>query len=147
MLARRLLIGVIALATLPALRAQTRQPPRVLPSFEPLTDGVSITVVEQPDTGTQPAFILVQLSGQSTPNGKTNPNPKPLSGMAIQLWLLRTDGTAVPQHGKPGFVGLSNMGEVTDMMSLLFEDAPTKDLAGVVVSVNGKFYVREIKAP
>ena len=70
--------------------------------------------------------------------------------MAIQVWLLRADGTAIDQRGpkpwkQPGTVGLSNAGSVTDIMSFSFEHTDPKELVCVVVSVNKKLFVREIK--
>jgi hypothetical protein len=76
--------------------------------------------------------------------GEKNPNPKPLSGMAIQVWLLKSDGTSLPQREKPANLGIGNAGSDTDIMLFSLDDAPPKDVAGVVVRANGKLYIHEI---
>ncbi len=55
--------------------------------------------------------------------------------MDIQAWLLRGDGTAISQIEK---VNVKGNGIVFS-----FTPVPAKELAGVVVSVNGTLYVRE----
>jgi hypothetical protein len=41
---------------------------------------------------------------------------------------------------------VGNAGSSVEIMAFSFEHVPAKELAGVVLSVNGKLYVREIKA-
>ena len=66
--------------------------------------------------------------------------------MAIQVWLLRSDGVGVALKEKTYTVQAHNGGGAWEIMTLGFEHVSAPQLAGVVVSVNGKLYVREIKA-
>jgi hypothetical protein len=86
--------------------------------------------------------LVVELYGQSVRYGQ--PFTRPFSGMAVQVWLLRRDGTTVTRHGEPGHVGIGNAGESTDIMTFGFADVPSKDLAAVVVSIDGAVMVRSI---
>jgi hypothetical protein len=143
----RLLIAVLALATLPSPSGQqVPEPPgRVLLAPAPLSEEITaLSVIERPADASSPAYIEVLLNGQSVRHGETR--PKPLSGMAIQTWLLCRDGTVVAQGSKPEFVSLITVDGITDEMSFGFVPVSPNELAGVVVSVNGKMYVREIKA-
>ena len=64
----------------------------------------------------------------------------------IQAWLLRADGTAVAMMPK-SFHDRPMTGDIyPDVVFFDFVQVPAKELAGVVVSVNGKLFVREIKA-
>jgi hypothetical protein len=140
MLARHFLIGVMALATVPSLSGQQVVKPfsaRVLLALAPLSDEISsLRVTALSEGAGSPAFIEVSLV-----------DPRRLSGQTIQAWLLNADGTAVATmpksfHDRPteGFV-------IPDLIYFFdFVSVPAKELAGVVVSVNGKLYAREIKA-
>ena len=64
----------------------------------------------------------------------------------IQAWLLKTDGTAVPQSSKPSMMNLGSIGDYsTDYLFYMFSKVPANELAGVVVSLNGKLYCRQIE--
>jgi hypothetical protein len=88
--------------------------------------------------------VTVQLEGQLTRTAEKS--PKPLAGMRIQAWLLSTDGTALMLMQEPFHTAIPFREFETDVMGFFFEDAPPKKLAGVAVTVNGKLFVREIKA-
>jgi hypothetical protein len=146
MLARSILIGVMALAAVPSSSGRQVPEPtvRLLLAAAPFSDEITaLTVTEHSAGASRPAYLEVRLNGQSVHRGETN--PKPLSGMAIRVWLLREDGTAVAQAWKPESVSLITVDLITDQMSFGFAPVPAKELAGVVVSVNGKLFVREIK--
>jgi hypothetical protein len=146
MFTRHLLIGIMALATVPSSstgQGQESSSRHFLLTVAPLSDDVNfLYVVAHSEATNSPAFIEVILEGQS---GGTN--PRRLSLQAIQTWLLRADGTAVLAMPK-SFHDRPMRGD-TDSDIIIFFDfvsVPPQDLAGVVVSVNGKLYVREIKA-
>jgi len=67
---------------------------------------------------------------------------KPLSAMRIQVWLLRTDGTALAQSQEPVSIGSATG---VNTMRFTFAPVPARELAGVVVSEDGKLFVRVIK--
>jgi len=149
MLARTFLIGVMALATLPSPQVPSRQVHSFRPLLNtvPLSDEISVDVIELFEgVGAQPPLLVVQLGRLPTRSGESNPHPQPLSGMAIQVWLLRADGTSVAQRQKRSIVAPEQAGVITETTSVFFDDVPHHDVAGVVVSVDGKLYVREIKA-
>jgi hypothetical protein len=79
--------------------------------------------------------MYVSLYGAST--GSPDKTPKLVAMMDIQAWLLRGDGTAISQVEKRNVK--------TNGIVFTFAPVPAKELAGVVVSVNGKLFVREIK--
>jgi hypothetical protein len=146
MIARRLLFGLMLFSTLPLL--SMRPVPQLNPTFLLVARGVSgdiagLYVKEQED------LISVQLDGATTSAytiiSPTNPLPRPLKDLAIQVWVLRMDGTTLGQTDR-GNAGICNAGACTDSMEFSFEHAAPKELAGVVVRVDGKLFVREIKS-
>jgi hypothetical protein len=154
MIARQLLISLMALAILPVSQEQVVVRPLqpVSPSpvwllrVAPLSDDVSQLSVfyHSEEAAIVPAFIEVTLMGKHG-----NADPKRLPKQAIQTWLLRGDGTSVAQMPK-SFHGFPLSEATTDFypdaVSFDFVTVPPKELAGVVVSVNGTLLVREIKA-
>jgi hypothetical protein len=145
MLARQLLVAVMALGTLPNSSTGQGQEPSSrfwLLTSAPLSDDVSaFSVTNRPEGAGSPAFIEVTLIGQ---HGNTDPKRLPLQ--TIQAWLLRADGTVVAMMPK-SFHDRPTTGDIyPDVVFFDFVQIPAKDLVGVVVSVNGKLFVREIKA-
>jgi hypothetical protein len=148
MFVRHLLIGVMTLATqpYPQVPSEHLHSSRPLLNNVPLSDEISIDVIElSRGVGSQPPMLVVHVWGQPVRSGGTNPHPRLLSEMAIQVWLLRADGTSMAQRPKMPTIG-DRAGVVIDTTSFFFDDAPRQDVTGVVVSVNGKLFVREIKA-
>lgn len=63
-----------------------------------------------------------------------------------RVWLLRTDGTAVPQIAEPFVFSQGALGEnATDYQFYSFPKVPVQELASVVVSCHGRLYCHEIK--
>jgi hypothetical protein len=94
------------------------------------------------DTG---GSFVVLLYGKSFPD---NVQPfKPFDNVTVRAWLLRHDGTAQPRENDkpPATFGLGNAGSVTEIMSFGFARSSPRDLAAVVISVNGEMFVRAIK--
>jgi hypothetical protein len=145
MLARPFLVVVMALTTLPhSSRPQVPEPPgRVLLTAAPLSDEISsLMVVARSGSANSPAYVLLRIQGQYA---KGNPNR--LSHQTVQAWLLRADGTAVPAIPKLDAPDRPMTGDIgPDIIFFAFVTVPANELAGVVVSVNGRLLVREIKA-
>lgn len=92
----------------------------------------------------QPQFYSVQVPVGSYRTDRKWAPPD-LAGLGLQVWLLRADGTAIPQREKPSLVMLGEIGNRgTDYMVYTFQRDPANDLAGIVMRVKGKLYSREI---
>jgi hypothetical protein len=91
----------------------------------------------------QVAMYVVQLPiGGASSFAKYS--PPDASGLGLQVWLLKTNGTAVNQRTKPHIIGIGNAGWDTYYMIYTFDRVPSNELAGIVFQVKGKFYSREI---
>jgi hypothetical protein len=143
MFARLVLLGVMALATLSSVRVRQEQriSVRFLLRVGRVSEDVGGLRVFERDTYGVPESFHVDVDGVPTPT-----NRLPLSGMTIQVWLLRADGTSLTQRDKPSRMSAANPWEHSDTIEFAFVPTPPEELAGVVVSVNGTLYVREIKA-
>jgi hypothetical protein len=130
--ARVVLIAFMALAALPQQQMQT------LLDVGSLSDAVSRLVVYG-----YPDGVEVQLVGQAMPH--PSPERGPLFGMPLQVWLLRGDGTVVGLRSKPVRTDLIQPFARTEIVHFYYQPVPPNELAGVVISENGKLYVREIK--
>ena len=65
---------------------------------------------------------------------------------AAQVWLLKTDGTQVPHCARPFVFSVGALGDhATDYQFHAFPKVPVGELAGVVVSFNGRLYCHEIR--
>ena len=65
---------------------------------------------------------------------------------AIQVWLLKMDGTVAPQVAKPFVFSRGTAGNyATDYQFYTFPKVPVNELASVVVSYNGKLHCHEIQ--
>jgi hypothetical protein len=63
-----------------------------------------------------------------------------------QVWLLKTDGTQVPQCARPFVFSMGTFGDhATDYQFHSFPKVPVAELASVVVSFNGRLYCHEIR--
>ena len=91
----------------------------------------------------QPTVFLVQLPIGGGSSFVKRPPPD-VNSLDLQVWLLRKDGTAIPQHDKPTSIGIANAGSDTDYMIYTFEKVASYELAGIVVRVKGKLYCQEI---
>jgi hypothetical protein len=94
----------------------------------------------------QPTFYSVQVPvGSARVDRKWT--PPDLTGIGLQVWLLRADGAMIRQVQKPSLVTIGNFGSYgTIYMVYAFGRNPTNDLARIVIQVNGKLYGREIGA-
>jgi len=99
----------------------------------------------------QPKFYSVQVPvGRTRVDRKWTPPDLAVNKgteEGLQVWLLRADGTAIPQLHKPSPVTVGNFGSYgTTYMVYAFRRDPTNDLARIVIHVNGKLYGRKIGA-
>ena len=105
----------------------------------PLSDGIqAVTLMDQQ------TFLKVDLAGMSVPEfrGATAVAPSP---NGLQVWVLRKDGTVVSHRSPMRESAWGSMGGwATRSQELTFAHAPFRDLAGVIVRVNGKLLVREM---
>jgi hypothetical protein len=141
MIAQYFLMGLVAFAS--TSRSQNATP-KAAPLIRDLLDArisdqiPSLFVTEQSATGKQLDTLVVQLSW---------PSPKAESIEAewkLQAWLLRSNGETLTPKLQPSLMGVGN-GPVTMVtMSFSFVHVPPEELAGVVISVDGKLFVREI---
>jgi hypothetical protein len=146
MLARQFLVGMMALLTVPSVHAQQAQrdpwqpnPWRSLLVADRLSDEITAMDVSEMGMDGIPRYLSVNLQGHVGTVGK-------LAAMTIQVWLLRADGTTVTQKETFPCYDCFESIPPTDYRRFTFAPVPAKELAGVVVSVSGKLYVREIKA-
>lgn len=85
--------------------------------------------------------LQVPIGGRK--NGEPMSNP---SNLNLQAWLLKTDGTSIPQSESPSEMSIGSIGDYsTDYMVYHFSKVPINELSGVVVGVNGKLYCHEIE--
>jgi hypothetical protein len=80
-----------------------------------------------------------------TPDAK-DPKVKMLSQIKTDVWVLRRDGTTAARATTPVLTPpeLCSIGGCRAFRVFNFESVPDDEVAGVVVSVDGKLYVREI---
>jgi len=169
MIARLLFMGLVSLVVLPPPSAQpipqvVSDPSGTLLHVWPLSQDITDFWVSEQlgNTFYKSDIISIELIGGSIPDSNcvkygvpgennvcgqylANPPkfPRPLKDLAIQVWLLRADGTTVVQKSKLNFA-IGNAGESTDTMMFVFDRIAPNELAGVVARVDGKLFVREI---
>jgi len=93
----------------------------------------------------QPTLYSVQLPIGGGSSFEKYPAPD-VESFGLQVWLLRTDGTAIPQHGKPGEIEIGGAGWDNVYMLYTFDKGASNELAGIVVRAKGKLYCQEIGA-
>lgn len=93
----------------------------------------------------QPTLYSVQLPIGGGSSFEKYPTPD-VDSLGLQVWLLRTDGTAIPQQGKPGEVVIGAAGRDNVYMFYTFDKGASNELAGIVVRAKGKLYCEEIGA-
>jgi hypothetical protein len=125
----------------PTGSAQQRQDRTLLDAR--LSDEVSVTVRHTE------RFLSVTLSGIGEALGlklPADPKVKMLSQIKTEVWVLRRDGTTVARAATPVLTPpeLCSIGHCTASRVFNFESVPDDQVAGVVVSVDGKLSVREI---
>jgi hypothetical protein len=92
----------------------------------------------------QPTLFTVQMVVASYRDDERHATPE-VSELHRQVWLVRTDGTSIPQSIKPDVIGISNGGYVDESLIFTFQKKSTNEVAGIVMSVGGKWYCRAIE--
>jgi hypothetical protein len=92
--------------------------------------------------------LVVELIGRGMPDDYiqlpgVKPPARPLGDLGIEVWLLRVDGTALKRMAKV-LSATGNAGWITDSDMFVFEHIAPKELAGVVVRLDGMLFVRDI---
>jgi hypothetical protein len=96
------------------------------------------------------AIFREQSSGFSlqVPIGSRK-NSEPMSNsrnLDLQVWLLKTNGTTIFPSGRPSELSIGGIGFYsTDYMLYEFSKVPANELAGIVISINGRLYCNEIE--
>ena len=109
---------------------------------EPLVDDISVSVVWDRTLG----FVSVRVhKGSSEVEIIGGHPPKTAVDMAIQTWVLRSDGTALPRRpGEyPGF-GTPSLRSAGWTLTWAFRYPEPNELTAVVVRVDGALFVRPI---
>jgi len=89
----------------------------------------------------QSSCFSVQVPMGFLKNWKERKNSK-----TAQVWLLKTDGTHVPQCARPFVFSMGTLGDhATDYQFHAFSKVPEEELASVIVSYNGRLYCHEIR--
>jgi hypothetical protein len=138
-MARLLAVGLLLSAIAPAAPAAA-QADVIRLLDEPLAGGVSVRVTQAP------SGIGVAISRGPLSRGETTP---PFADMAVQAWVLTADGSALGlaqrPYGQPISVWSGRLrggGRVLSHRTFVFEHANPRDLAAVVVSLDGVLFVR-----
>ena len=90
----------------------------------------------------QSTLILVQVPVA----GSNEKRPAPdASKLGLQVWLLRTDGTAILQRsGGAGPVGIGGGGVINWFVTFDFAKVPLSEISGIVLRKAGKLYCHEL---
>ena len=87
---------------------------------------------------------MAELTGQDICTFKS-PNPRRLLDMAIQVWLLASDGTALAQSRKPEYVSAGNGGCKTNPAQFWIR-ATASDPMAIAINIEGEMFIRKIPA-
>lgn len=87
---------------------------------------------------TNGCFVGIQFKAVAPPQ-------KPLDRPPFQVWLLRADGTVIPQvSGPQGFTMISGSGIQIDGVSCQFPASAKGEACAVVISVGEEFFVERL---
>jgi hypothetical protein len=91
----------------------------------------------------QSSSYSLQVPVGSRKNGEPMSNP---GNLDLQVWLLETSGTSIPQSESPSEMSIGMIGDYsTEYMFYQFPKVPVNELSGVVISMHGKLYCHEIE--
>jgi hypothetical protein len=146
---RWLVVGLVSV-TVSATGAATQVKPGVpksaqgpiyLVRAEPLKDDISVSVILGWDN------VLVQVHKRSSNVEVIGGHlPKDAVDLAVQTWVLKSDGTALPRSWSEDVPNLGRPSSSSQDWTLIwgFRSAEPPELAAVVVRVGGTLYVRPI---
>lgn len=87
----------------------------------------------------QKSTATVQVILPSVPGDKPLP-PVP----ATQAWLLRSDGTTIPQSAKPSTAAIGMGGAVTQSVCYAFPTSASAEAVAVVVAIDGRYFAEPL---
>lgn len=141
------MLSILA-ACLQAVPPQAQPTQRILFQESSLSQDIAHLVVSE-QLSSNGDILVVELIGPGMPDDYIQlpgfkPPTRPLGDLGIEVWLLRVDGTALKQraNGVPSVTG--NAGSISKREMFVFEHIAPKELAGVVVRLDGKLFVRDI---
>jgi hypothetical protein len=134
---RLVAVGLLLIVTSPVGRVAAQSEQVWLIRDEPLRDKTAVGVAHQPEQ------VLVSVHWWSAPDQTRLPD------MAIRAWVLKADGTSLsrsrPEQKVMTWGKRSEAGTGTTWRSIFsFASADQRDLAAVVVSLDGALFVRPI---
>ena len=132
---------LLSLLLLPSLHSILAQQPSPSPE-QPISRKLAIKVpgkISSVTLSIQKSVCLVQLESP----GFLGAEPEP-KNPASQVWLLRADGTAIPQASKPNTITISNGGAITPCIIYTFPRSAATDALAVVVSVDGQLFIEAL---
>ncbi|MDB6023899.1 MAG: hypothetical protein JWM68_122 [Verrucomicrobiales bacterium] len=71
-------------------------------------------------------------------------SPIDVKGLNLEVWLLKGDGTTIPQVHKPFHVSFATSGPGTDYVVYEFAKVPANALSGIVVRAKGKLCCHQL---
>jgi hypothetical protein len=83
----------------------------------------------------------IQISFPSVAEGQRQP-----SHPETQVWLLKADGTVILPTEKPSTFGIGGVKRVTDSISYAYSHVASAEAVAVVISINGRFFVKPLLA-
>jgi hypothetical protein len=89
----------------------------------------------------QRSVCMVQLDLPLFPKGEPTPEPP-----SIQVWLLKSDGTAIAKINKPHVAATEKDAWERPTIDYLFPPTAAEDAVAVVVQVDGEFLVESLTA-
>lgn len=129
---RYLAVGLLLVVTAPTARAQVQAEDWI--RDESLVGEVGLSVRQQ-----QHRPVVVSIFRGT--------GDERLLEMPLQVWVLKSDGTALPRRSQaetlPSF-GTGRKDWASWYTTVSFEPAGQRDLSAVVVSLNGSLFVRPI---
>jgi hypothetical protein len=127
-----------------ATNVSTSNIEKIVHSFDAKSCGIIIPELNAPvDFTEQPTQYTVQLSVGGFRDDEKYTVPK-ADELHRQVWLLRPDGTSIPQWHKPIVIGNGNGGFMNFYLVSTFQRKATDEVAGMVVSINGKLFCRKL---
>ena len=106
---------------------------------------VKVLTIKAPDKigavfwNVQRSLCTIQISFPSLPDEQKQPEHS-----RTQVWLLKTDGTLIPQSIKPHTSGISMANHTTDSITYVFPANAKMEARAVVISIGDDFFVEPL---
>jgi hypothetical protein len=76
--------------------------------------------------------------------GRQRTGPE-VARLDLQVWLLKSDGTCVPQTQKPSIIAIGSIGDYANECQVYnFQKVPARELSAIVLRINGKTYLQQL---